>query len=257
MRQSIPASVSILCSNCSLPFVRLTPLLPAAYACRHMRAVNVAALLPLTLVLFGRVATPPAVPMEGRVTIAEKSGSTQDLDATVLWLDGGTVASAVPRRVEIKMYDKTFTPGLVVVPIGSTVAFPNNDGFDHNVFSRSEARAFDLGLYGRNQTRSVTFDKPGLVRVYCNVHARMSLSVLVHDGVHATRADGTGRFVFPEVAPGNYTLHAWHPRGGEASMAVTWPTDSTIAVQLDARNYRFVQHLDKDGKRYDSRGRRY
>lgn len=211
----------------------------------------------LALSLFGRERPPLPAPFEGRVTIAERSGTARDLDATVLWLDGGGSSAPPARNIEIRMYDKTFTPDLILAPVGSTVAFPNQDSFDHNVFSRSEARTFDLGLYGHNESKSVTLDKAGVVRVYCNVHAKMFLSILAHGTQYAVRADATGRFTFPEVPPGRYVLRAWHERGGEAKLDVTLPAASEVAIALDARNYRFVQHLDKTGKRYDSRGRRY
>jgi plastocyanin len=222
-----------------------------------MRTVNVAGLTLLALAHFGRETPPLPAPLEGNVTIAEKSGTARDLDETVLWLEGPGVGAPAPRRIEIRMYDKTFTPDLLVAPVGSTIAFPNQDRFDHNVFSRSETLPFDLNLYGHNESKSITVDKPGIVRIYCNVHAQMAAAVLVSDTPYALRADATGRFAFPDVPPGRYVLHAWHERGGETKLEVKVPAANGVVVALDARNYRFVQHLDKAGKRYDSRGRRY
>jgi plastocyanin len=209
------------------------------------------------MVLFGGEAPLPRAPLLGRVTIAERSGTARDTDHTLLWLEGDNLSRPAPRRADIRMYDKTFVPDLVAVPAGSTVGFPNQDRFDHNVFSRSEATAFDLGLYGHNDSKSVTVTRPGIVRIYCNVHAKMSATIVVHDTPHVVRADATGRFEFPDVPPGRYVLHAWHERGGQARLDVTVPLDTAVVITLDARNYRFVQHLDKTGKRYDARGRRY
>jgi plastocyanin len=222
-----------------------------------MRTVNVAGLLLLALVQFGRERPPLPAPFEGRVTIAEKSGTARDLDATVVWLEGSGLSTPAPQRIEIRMYDKTFTPDLIVASVGSTIVFPNQDSFDHNVFSRSATRAFDLGLYGHGEAKQVSIDKAGVVRIYCNVHAKMAAAILVHDTPLAVRADATGRFAFPDVPPGRYVLRAWHERGGEARVDVTLPSATAVVVALDARNYRFVQHLDKTGRRYDSRGRRY
>src|SRR2546430_16753348 len=72
----------------------------------------------------------------GRVTLLEKSGkSSPDLAAAVVYLEGGTADDvARPVTVDIAINDKEFVPRVVVVPLGSTVRFPNHDPFDHNVF---------------------------------------------------------------------------------------------------------------------------
>lgn len=197
------------------------------------------------------------VSLSGRVEVLERKGTARDLDEALVWLEGSSAGTASARRTEISTEDKTFTPRLVAIPVGSTVAFPNHDPFDHNVFSSSGPRLFDLGLYGRNETRTVTFDKPGVARLYCNVHARMSAIVLVHASPHATRADRGGRFGFDNLPPGRYTLKVWHERGGEREQSVTLPLTGELVVTLDARSYKFAQHLDKNGKSYDARGRRY
>lgn len=193
----------------------------------------------------------------GRVEIRDKKGMAGDVDATLLWLEGSGLVPGAAQRTEVKTFDKTFLPGVVLVPVGSTIAFPNQDPFDHNVFATSGPRVFDLGLYGRTETRTVTFEKPGLARIYCNVHAKMALTVLVHPTAHATRPDKGGRFQFRGVAPGTYTLRAWHERGGEKLTTVTVPATAELVVAMDASRYKFVQHMDKTGKSYDARGRRY
>lgn len=194
--------------------------------------------------------------VSGRVEVLDRAGRATDVDEALVWLEGG-VAAAPARRVEVLTEDKTFVPRITIVPVGSTVAFPNHDPFDHNVFSTSTPRPFDLGLYGRNQTRTVTFESPGLARIYCNVHARMSAFVLVQSTPFATRPDRGGRFAFDQVPPGRYTLRVWHERGGERAIPVSVPAAADLVVALDARRYTFVQHLDKNGKSYDARGRRY
>ena len=75
--------------------------------------------------------------------------------------------------------NREFAPHILAVPVGSTVAFPNFDTIYHNVFSRSEAAPFDLGIYSNGQSRELTFDKDGIVRLGCNLHSNMSAYVVV------------------------------------------------------------------------------
>lgn len=195
--------------------------------------------------------------MSGRVEVQDKKGRAADVDEALVWLEGASATGVAARRVEVLTEDKAFVPRVTIVPVGSTVAFPNHDRFDHNVFSTSGPKVFDLGLFGRNQTRTVTFESAGLARIYCNVHARMAAFVLVQNTPYATRPDRGGRFSFEGVPAGRYTLRVWHERGGERTVPVSVPATGELVVALDARNYAFVQHLDKNGKSYDARGRRY
>ena len=139
------------------------------------------------------------------------------------------------------------------------MAFPNHDPFNHNVFSLSPEARFDLGLYGRGESKSTVLSRAGIVRVYCNVHPNMSAIVVVRDNPFYTQAAADGSFTIKDVPPGTYVLHAWHERGGETTRQITVPATGldNAAVQLDARGYRFVQHLNKFGQPYTQQGRRY
>ncbi|MGH7537975.1 MAG: cupredoxin domain-containing protein, partial [Gemmatimonadales bacterium] len=111
-------------------------------------------------VLAGLVGAVPvlgqAVRVSGRITIQEKGNKpTPDLGDAVVYLEGGGEAPP-PARFDVTISDKVFSPHVLVVPAGSTVAFPNHDPFDHNVFSVSEPNSFDLGLYGRGEGKSQT-----------------------------------------------------------------------------------------------------
>lgn len=117
-----------------------------------------------------------------------------------------------PRRGIIEQRDKQFAPRLAAVPVGSTIAFPNFDRIFHNVFSLSKANPFDLGLYKTGEQREVTFDKPGIVRLGCNIHANMAAYVVVVDAPHYVVVDQDGSFDFRRLKPGRYTVHAWTER---------------------------------------------
>ncbi len=92
------------------------------------------------------------------------------------------------------MRGKAFTPHVLAVPVGSTVDFPNDDPILHNVFSVSGENRFDLQLYKRPKSGSWTFQKPGVVRVYCNIHPQMSAIVLVTDSPHVAKTAADGSF---------------------------------------------------------------
>lgn len=138
------------------------------------------ALQPVPAVVFaeGRIGAPPPVP--GR---------------------GPTVAQQ----------DTAFLPAALLVPVGTTVGFPNGDPFFHNVFSYSSTARFDLGRYPRGESREVTFDAPGVVKVYCEVHDFMRAVVVVTENRHHAVVDDDGRFRIEGVPEGTHTFTVYHP----------------------------------------------
>ena len=189
----------------------------------------------------------------GRVTLLEKGGkSSPDLGAAVLYLESDAAeAAARPVTVDIAINDKEYVPRVVVVPVGSTVRFQNHDPFDHNVFSVSEPSPFDLGQYGRGETRSWTFANPGLVRVFCNVHPRMVAFVQVMAGRHFTQPAADGSFEITPVPPGTWVLHAWHERSPEVTQTVSVTTAGALGIELAlSRGFRWTPHKNKYGKDY-------
>jgi plastocyanin len=196
----------------------------------------------------------------GNVALLEKRGKrSTDLAHAVVWLEGRGAPAARPVRRDIQTETKQFLPRVLVVPVGSTVGFPNHDPFNHNVFSITEGAAFDLGLYGRGETRLTEVRQAGIVRIYCNVHPRMSAFLVVRDNAHVTQPAADGSWTLDAVAPGEYTLRVWHERGGESSRVLTVPPGGLqgISLELDARGYAYKPHLNKFGKPYDPEGRRY
>jgi plastocyanin len=115
-----------------------------------------------------------------------------------------------PGRAALDQRNETFVPYVVAVTVGSTVDFPNSDRTYHNVFSLSKARRFDLGRYPRGQSRSVRFDRPGEVRVFCEIHSHMSAWILVFAHRYFATTDAEGRYRIEGVPPGAYTLAAWN-----------------------------------------------
>lgn len=191
--------------------------------------------------------------VSGHITILEKGDRpSPDLGDAVVYLQGPGPA-ARPARFEIAISDKIYSPRVLVVPVGSTVAFPNHDPFDHNVFSVSEPNSFDLGLYGRGEGKARTFAHPGLVRVFCNVHPRMVALIQVMATQHYAQPVADGMFSIAGVEPGTYRLHVWHERApAEVVKDITVGTAGASDVQLalNARGFRVQPHKNKFGKDY-------
>lgn len=104
-----------------------------------------------------------------------------------------------------------FAPHLLIVPVGATVTFPNRDKVRHHVYSFSPASRIDLKLYGKDETRSVVFNKPGVVALGCNIHDAMSGFIFVVDTPYAMVADARGHVTIPNVPAGGAVIKIWSP----------------------------------------------
>jgi plastocyanin len=147
----------------------------------------------------------------------------RDYGGVVIWLEplgthptlatrGAPLPASTARRAEMKQQDKTFKPHVVAVPVGGSVVFPNLDPFFHNAFSNFAGQPFDLPLYPPGATRSVTFRRPGIVRVFCQIHSLMSAIIAVVDTPWYVVTSETGQFQIDEIPPGEYQLHIFHER---------------------------------------------
>jgi hypothetical protein len=133
-----------------------------------------------------------------------------------------------------------------------TVTFPNYDKIFHNVFSLSEAAAFDLGLYRNGASRTTRFEKPGVVRVYCNIHPQMAAFIVVLDGRLYSQTGKDGVALIPAVPAGRQTLKVWDERGGEWTGTVVVPAGGTaeVPVPFDVSKWKLAPHKNKHGKNY-------
>jgi plastocyanin len=122
---------------------------------------------------------------------------------------------------QIAQIDRRFLPDLIVVPVGSTVTFPNMDPIFHNIYSLSKPKSFDLGNYDKGEARKVTFSKPGIVDIYCHLHPNMQATVVVTPNRWFARPDRDGKFRIADVPPGQYTLVAWHKAAGFFRKTIT------------------------------------
>jgi plastocyanin len=128
-----------------------------------------------------------------------------------------------PSRAQMDQRNETFSPHVLAVTAGTVVDFPNNDSTYHNVFSLSKTKRFDLGRYARGKSKPVTFNQPGIVRVFCDIHSHMSAFVLVFNHPFYATSDLDGRYRIDNIPPGTYTVAAWHEGATRDERMVTIP----------------------------------
>ena len=209
--------------------------------------------LPLVLGALAFAAPALAGTIAGQVQLKEKGGqSATDMSEVVVWVEGVKNVKPKPAGGMMTMKAKAFSPHVVVVPVGGTVEFPNQDPIFHNVFSVSPENKFDLELYKRPKSGSWTFKAPGIAKVYCNIHPQMAAIVVVRDSPYYAMVAKDGSYSIEGVPAGKYQVFAWHERAGESAVDLTVPADGSIAANfaLDASSYKRVQHKNKFGKDY-------
>ncbi|HTB18245.1 MAG TPA: DUF2012 domain-containing protein [Bryobacteraceae bacterium] len=151
--------------------------------------------------------------------------------------DGPKLTPKAPVTEILNQQGARFEPDLIVVPVGSSVEFPNSDPIFHNVFSLSKAQPFDLGYFPKGQSRTVKFNSPGVVQVYCHIHANMYAAIVVTASPWYEKPSADGSFSFSNVPAGRYRLTAWHKIAGLHKVNVDVPetgsVDAIIRVPVD------------------------
>jgi plastocyanin len=151
----------------------------------------------------------------------------------VVFVDGIRAGTppASPRMMDQRR--RAFIPHVMTAMVGETILFPNNDTVFHNVFSFREGKRFDLGLYPVGQVKRVHFDRPGLVKIYCNIHSDMSAFIWVLENPYSDISDARGNVRIAGVPPGRHTVRVWHEKRGERTISVEIPATGTASFQLD------------------------
>jgi plastocyanin len=216
------------------------------------------------LLMFSVAAGAQEVTLTARVELinGDKTGKSQESGNVVVWLvpASGAVKAAFhqTQNPRLDQRNKSFEPHVLVVPIGSVVAFPNHDPFFHNVFSLFEGKRFDLGLYEAGSSRGVHFDKPGISYIFCNIHPEMSAVVIAVDTPYYGISDPRGQVVIANVPSGKYTLRVWYETAlPEALKAMTREVtvsdaSSTLGVLRLAEANAPTTHQNLYGRDYDS-----
>jgi plastocyanin len=153
-------------------------------------------------------------------------------DAVVYLL--GVKGPVTPQRASVDQKSLVFVPHVTAVPVGSTVDFKNNDKVNHNIFSASAAKKFNLGTYNPGMSKPVTFDKPGAINLLCNVHSEMSAWVVVTENQYAAVSEHDGKFTINNVPAGTYKITAWSEKlkAQETSVTVADGKTATVAIKL-------------------------
>jgi len=205
----------------------------------------------LALALILSVAPAAAAALSGRIVLDERGKPSADVTAAIVYfVPDRRPASPAPVHSEITTRNRRFAPRTLAVPTGSSVSFPNQDPIQHNVFSLSPGNRFDLGRYGKGQSRAQKLTTPGVVRIFCNVHRDMAATVLVLDTPYFVSPDPQGSFTIDDVPAGAGTLHVWHPRAEPWQRAVAVPLADSLDVRLSVTLPAVPAHLDKSGRPY-------
>jgi hypothetical protein len=191
-----------------------------------------------TVMISGDVSDQPAASIRGiyrgAPAVQDQQQHPPDIPKAVVYIDGLKTPDIQPDppRQTINQENLQFRPDLLPVLVGTIVDFPNNDHVYHNAFSYSKAKRFDLGRYEKGKSKSVLLDKPGVVRVFCEIHTHMRAVILVLENPYFTVAENGQPYRIKSVPPGDYRLTVWHERLDSQSRQITVPATGTITADF-------------------------
>ena len=190
----------------------------------------------------------------------ELSGAAnrKDLSGVVVWLEPlDSHSHPPPHKERMIQKNKTFTPHILPISLGSSVEFPNLDPIFHNAFSNFNGQVFDVALYPPGKSRTVTFRRPGVVRIFCNIHPAMSAVVVVVDTPYYDVSDRAGHFVLNDVPAGRYRENVFFERAtpetlGSLTREIDLKDASEVlpVIHISETGYLPLPHTNKHGQPY-------
>jgi plastocyanin len=181
-----------------------------------------------------------AVSHAGPLAVTAWQHDGKPLAGAVLTIESESpvLPTPVPTHATMDQLNLTFVPDVLVVPVHSTVQFPNSDVISHQVYSFSSARRFQLPLYRGKPYPPVTFDEPGIVTLGCNIHDNMLAYIVVTRAPWFGRTDAVGRWMLPNLPAGRFRLRLWHPLLNE-------PIEVERLINASAAEERVEIHLSR------------
>jgi plastocyanin len=183
-----------------------------------------------------------AAPMDRRPGVADfgmpRDRDIPDVRRSVVYLESaprGAFETNDAGRAVMDQRNETFVPHVLAITTGTSVDFPNSDKFYHNVFSLSKPARFDLGRYAAGRSRSIRFDSPGIVRVFCDIHSHMNAFILVFGHPFFAMTDTDGRYRIENVPPGTYSVIAWNEGTSSEPKTVTVPDGGSAEQDFAVR----------------------
>jgi plastocyanin len=207
--------------------------------------------------LFGSTVTGTVELKDSRATAVRKHRDFSGVVIAIEPVDGSAVPGPTPNRARMVQKDKTFTPHVLPIQVGTTVDFPNYDPIFHNAFSNYDGQLFDVGLYPPGTSRPVHFTREGVVRIFCNIHSTMSAVIVVLKTPYFATTDRGGSFQIAGVPPGEYRLKVFHERATELTLdklqqRITMGNDALqiTPISISESGYLPIPHKNKFGRDY-------
>ena len=215
-----------------------------------MRKIPLVNVFVMSLALAALIMLPQKA-WSGEIKGSVKAQGLRSTENIVVYLTKAPAADVDLSNAKFVMDQRNleFRPHVLPVLVGSTVQFPNNDEVDHNIFSMSRTKKFNLGSYKPGDSKAVLFDKPGIVELRCDVHAEMAAYILVMKNPYFAVTDQKGSYRIPddaylqqvglanlpELAPGKYVIKTWHEKLKTQKESVMVTENGDVTVQLNLK----------------------
>jgi plastocyanin len=219
----------------------------------------------LLFMMFSVISVPTqAQNIIGKISLSGKQASKASLKDVVVYFESEIKKLPTPLNIpyQVRMKNKAFHPRVSVVPVGSQLNVSNHDSILHNAFSPSRSNQFDLGLYGKGKQKLHLLDRPGVVKIFCNVHYHMVAYVVVLDTPYYALTDEKGNFILNGLPNESGKLIFWHERGKRVVKNISYLAPSSnareriIKVDIPITKRRIPAHKTKNGKSYKKKRRK-